>query len=152
MTHHDDSGARARLSRGLHTIEGQHRKLREVQEELDRALAKGHGSQAAMWLNRLEASLTAHFEVEESLVFPVVSELDAASATSVGQLTQEHGVVLEKLQILSSASVESLRADLPLLRELLAAHESLEEDVVLRVLGNGDKRPAVRAERGPAGH
>ena len=130
----EPSGARARIDRALRTMEGQHVRLHELHAELDRALERGGASGVHEWLGRLQSALRAHFELEESAVFPALADLDQSASDGVHKLAGEHREVLSSLEGLLAKPRESVAASLPELRRVLAAHESDEERIVRSVL------------------
>ena len=138
------AGLRSRLRRAVQRVEEQHRALREVAAELDRALASGPREAVDGWLTRMRDGLAAHFELEEEVVFPAFHGLDPATLPEIEQLERDHGRFLDRLDSLLArepGATALASADLKGLRERLAAHELREEHLLTRAL----------AEEGQAG-
>lgn len=127
------SGLRRRLRRTLQRVGEQHRSLREIAVELDRALASGSRESVDAWLTRMRDGLAAHFELEEKVVFPALHGLDPTTLSELEQLERDHGRFLALL--VRELSEKALApAHLKGLRERLGAHEQREEHLLARTL------------------
>jgi hemerythrin superfamily protein len=142
--HQGSSGTRARIDRALRTMEGQHVRLHEFYVELDQALLRSETSAAKTWLTRLISALQAHFELEETIVFPALSELDPKASAVVARLQKQHRSVISELETLLEASHETLNDAVPELRRNLASHESDEESIVRLVLSGESTGPTPK--------
>ena len=131
------AGLRSRLRRALQRVGEQHRSLREIAVELDRALASGSRESVDAWLTRMRDGLTAHFELEEKVLFPALHGLDPATLPEIEQLERDHGRFLDGLGGLLGRELSESRlapAHLKGLRERLAAHELREEHLLATAL------------------
>lgn len=131
------AGLRSRLRRVVQRVEDQHRALREIAVELDRALASGSRELAHAWLTRMRDALRAHFELEEEVVFPALHGLDPDTLSEIEQLERDHGRFLERLRALLAGepgATPLTPADVKGLRERLAAHELREEHLLEQAL------------------
>jgi iron-sulfur cluster repair protein YtfE (RIC family) len=134
------AGLLRRLRRALKRVEEQHRALREVAIELDRAVASGSRESVDAWLTRMRDGLVAHFQLEEEVVFPALHGLDPEALAEIQQLERDHGRFLAKLAALIGRTPDSSALaprDLKGMRERLAAHEMREEHLLARALGDG---------------
>jgi hypothetical protein len=132
------AGLRSRLRRAVQRVEEQHRALREVAGALDRAFAAGSREEVDGWLTRMRDGLTAHFELEEEVVFPALHGLDPATRAEIAQLERDHGRFVAKLDALLARAPDGAAlaaANLKGLRERLAAHELREEHLLAQALG-----------------
>ena len=130
----ESRGVRVRIDRALRTMEGQHRRLQEIHAELDLSVRRGDAKEVEAWIDRLHSALRAHFEIEESVVFPALAELEPDSADRVGRLASEHGSILATLEALVGAPAVERGGALGELQRRLATHESDEESVVRQAL------------------
>jgi Hemerythrin HHE cation binding domain len=131
------AGLRSRLRRAVQRVGEQHRSLREIAVELDRALPSGSRESVDVWLTRMRDGLAAHFELEEKVLFPALHGLDPATMPEIEQLERDHGRFLDGLGALLGRELsESALAPAHLkgLRERLAAHELREEHLLARAL------------------
>jgi hypothetical protein len=131
------AGLRSRLRRAQQRVGKQHRSLREIAVELDRALVSGSSESVDAWLARMRDGLAAHFELEEKVLFPALHGLDPARLPELEQLERDHGRFLDDLgALLGRERSESAPAPAHLkgLRERLAAHELREERLLARAL------------------
>ena len=128
------TGLRHRLERSLHRIEEQHRQLREIGDELDRAVAVGSPGEIETWLSRFHLALRSHFDLEERSVFPAIHGLDESAEAQLSELEREHRDFLRALEALltdgGGGSPSTLIDALAALREKLRAHEQREETLV----------------------
>jgi hypothetical protein len=131
------AGLRSRLRRALQRVGEQHRSLREIAVELDRALPSGSRELVDVWLTRMHDGLAAHFELEEKVLFPALHGLDPATLPEIEQLERDHGRFLADSGALLGREL-SQSAFAPAhpkgLRERLAAHELREELLLARAL------------------
>jgi hypothetical protein len=131
------AGLRSRLRRALQRVGEQHRSLREIGVELDRALASGSREPVDAWLTRMRDGLAAHFELEEKVLFPALHGLDPAMLPEIEQLERDHGRFLDALGPLLGRELSESPlspAHLKGLRERLAAHELREEHLLAKAL------------------
>jgi hypothetical protein len=131
------TGLRHRLERSLHRMEEQHLLLREIGDQLDGAVAKGVQDEVETWLSRFADALRAHFDLEETVVFPALHGMLEPARDDLARLESEHGVFLERLGELlgSGGSAGATLIDaLGSLREGLRDHERLEEKLISRAL------------------
>lgn len=131
------AGLRSRLRRALQRVGEQHRSLREIAVELDRALLSGSRESVDVWLTRMREGLTAHFELEEKVLFPALHGLDPATMPEIEQLERDHGLFLDGWGALLGRELSESAlapAHLKALRERLAAHELREERLLARAL------------------
>ena len=131
------AGLRSRLRRAMQRVEEQHRALREIAVQLDAALASGSRESADAGLTRMRDGLSAHFELEEEVVFPALHGLDPSTLPEIEQLERDHVRFLDGLGALLGRELSESAlalADLKGLRERLAAHELREEHLLARAL------------------
>jgi len=131
------AGVRRPLRRALQRVEEQHRSLREIAVELDRALPSGSRESVELWLTRMRDGLAAHFELEEKVVFPALHGLDPATMREIEQLERDHRRFLDGWGALLGREPSDgaiAPANLKELLELLAAHEVREEQLLARAL------------------
>jgi hypothetical protein len=131
------AGLRSRLRRALQRVAEQHRSLREIAVELDRALPSGSRESVDVWLTRMRDGLAAHFELEEKVLFPALHGLDPATMPEIEQLERDHGRFLDGWGALLGRELSKSAlapAHLKGLRERLAAHELREEHLLARAL------------------
>lgn len=137
------TGLRHRLQRALRRVEEQHRHLRAIQDEIDRAVS-GEASEISDWVARLRDALRAHFDLEEQVVFPALHGLVPALRQELERLEREHGNFLGMLDDLVDGR-ELRAAVLRALREQLALHERQEE----RVMKQGLAGPEAPDDQAP---
>lgn len=132
------TGLRHRLERSLHRVEEQHQLLREVADQLDRAVASGAHADIERWLTRFVEALRSHFDLEETVVFPALHGLSESVRQDLEQLERDHGVFLMRvhgmLQGEASGGAQTLIDALGALRERLQSHERIEEGLIQRAL------------------
>ena len=134
------TGLRSRLRRALQRVEHQHQQIREVGEQLERAIASGSPDELATSVERLREALRAHFDLEEDVLFPAVHGLMPQTQPELFQLERDHGAFLEVLHGLLAPdagppSAEELRD----LRARLAEHERHEERMMTQALEEADQ-------------
>jgi len=124
-------------------MEGQHLHLRPLLAELDEAVRAGAASEIGDRLTRLHGALSAHFELEESVLFPALRGLSPHSLRDLTQLAEEHAAFLAELLHLAGTDGASQRADaIPRLRVALAEHEKREERLLETFVSIGDAHGA----------
>jgi len=128
VDHALETGLRHRLRRALRRMESQHLHLRSLLGELDTALRDGAHAELPERLTRLRLALAAHFEVEDSVLFPALHGLSPHSQQDLEALSNEHGAFLDELLALASALDTARSAEsFSRLRASLAEHERREE-------------------------
>jgi iron-sulfur cluster repair protein YtfE (RIC family) len=70
-------------------MEGQHLHLRPVLAELDFAIRAGADGEIPEQLTRLHHALGAHFEIEESVLFPALHGLSPHTKSDLTKLVDE---------------------------------------------------------------
>jgi hemerythrin-like domain-containing protein len=135
------TGLAHRLRRTEKQIVEQHRHIREIGRELDQAAEKGRSADVRTWLHRLEEALSAHFELEEDVVFPALHGLAPSQGDALEGLVREHGELLVTLRHVREATSEAEQGDvsdeLPALRDRLGDHERREEALVKAAMSRG---------------
>lgn len=134
------TGLRRRLRRSIQRVEEQHRRMRQIGVELDRALASGGPNAAEAWIARLRDALSAHFDLEEDVIFPALHGLIPTTRPELVQLERDHGAFLEVMAglLTHESSAPPLLEDLMALRARLDAHEQHEERLMDQVLSESD--------------
>jgi iron-sulfur cluster repair protein YtfE (RIC family) len=134
------TGLEHRLRRTERRIVEQHRHIRELTVELDRAAEAGRSAEVRTWLHRLEEALRAHFELEEDVVFPALHGMEPSQVAALERLVREHGEMLEQLRRVRDATSEAEQGTvsdgLPALRSQLSDHERREEALVKAVMSS----------------
>jgi hypothetical protein len=132
-----DTGLQHRVKRLAHQIADQHRQLSVLRGEVETAFDRGAGREAAVALGRFEAALAAHFELEQSLLFPALHGLSPGDAGELEVLEREHAGWLAALRGLASAvegaGASGSRAGFASLLDGLRDHEAREERIVARI-------------------
>ena len=135
------TGLAHRLRRTEKQIVDQHRHIREIGRELDQAAEKGRSAEVRTWLHRLEEALSAHFELEEDVVFPALHGLAPSQGDALEGLVREHGELLVTLRHVRETTSEAEQGDvsdeLPALRARLGDHERREEALVKAAMSRG---------------
>ena len=138
-----ETGLRHRLRRALRRMEGQHLHLRPLFAELDEALRAGVVAELGERLTQVHGALSAHFELEESVLFPALHGLSPRSLGDLTRLAEEHGAFLAELLHLAGPAGASQRVDaIPRLRAALAEHEKREEHLLESFVSVGDAHGA----------
>jgi hypothetical protein len=99
-----ETGLRHRLRRALRQTAHQHEHLRALDGRIEDALERGAVDAVRAAVERLQAALAAHFELEDAVIFPAFHGLAQHSARELNALAREHRRYL--------AELESLRAQL----------------------------------------
>lgn len=132
------TGLRHRLRRAHAQIGEQHRALGKVARELEAALEARSPARTAEWLERFSEALRAHFDLEDSVLFPALHGLTEDTSSELQRLSEEHALFLETLERVLASLRGGSTADpsptLVALRERLAEHERQEERLLVRVL------------------
>ena len=130
------TGLEHRLRRAVRQIGEQHRHLRQLDAEFDRAVRESALDALSTWLERYAEALRAHFALEEEVIFPALHGLDTARATAISRLELDHGHLLETLDLMRGPDgPERLPVELPRLRERLRDHERREEELMETLIG-----------------
>ena len=116
----------------------QHHDALAVGVFIQRGLRDGAGPRTAERLRRQaldvwNLELSGHFEVEETVLFPVAREAVSQPET-VDRLLREHDGIREAFSALEHAGSGELESRLRVLRERLVAHIRFEERVVFEAL------------------
>jgi iron-sulfur cluster repair protein YtfE (RIC family) len=93
-----ETGLRHRLRRALRQMVQQHERLRALHRRLDDALERGAVDAVHAAAERLHAALTAHFELEDAVIFPAFHGLAQRSAHELNTLAREHRHYLAELE------------------------------------------------------
>jgi len=93
----DEAELRDRLKRAASQIQGQHRRLEPLFEQLSRALANGVSRDAQTEGFRLDGAIRAHFLLEEKIVFPAIRGLCSQSEAEFDALVEDHRVLGDAL-------------------------------------------------------
>ena len=122
---------RDRLKRAADQIQGQHRRLEPLFEQLSSALASGVSRDAQTAAFRLDGAIRAHFQLEEKIVFPAIRGLCSQNDTGLEALVEDHrgfGVALQAIidQILG-AQLDLAAQALEKFWLAIKDHESREE-------------------------
>jgi hypothetical protein len=135
---------RDRLKRAAGQIQGQHRRLEPLFEDLSSALARGTSRDAQTAAFRLEGAIRAHFLLEEKIIFPEIRGLHLQNDAELEALTKDHRGLSVALQAVID---EILEAQLDLAAQSLEKywlavrdHETREE----AFLNTLDSAPAER--------
>jgi hypothetical protein len=143
VDHALETGLRHRLRRALRRMEGQHLHLRPLLAEIDDAVRAGALAEIGERLTRLRDALSAHFELEESVLFPALHGLSPGSARDLTQLAEEHRAFLSELLHLAGGDGRARSAEaISRLRSALAAHEKREERLLASFVSVGDAHSA----------
>ena len=136
-----ETGLQHRIKRLVHQISEQHQRLNALRSEAEAALERGAGPAAAVALQRFEAALTAHFELEQSRFFPALHGLSPGDAGGLEALEREHGGFLSELRRLETAvegaQAAGARAGFTRLLDELREHEAREERLVAQISQGG---------------
>jgi hypothetical protein len=139
MDHALETGLRHRLRRALRRMEGQHLHLRPLLDELDEAVRAGAVAEIGERLTRLRDALSAHFELEESVLFPALHGLSPRSTGDLTRLVQEHRAFLAELLHLAGPDAGGQSAEaISRLRSALVEHETREERLLASFVSVGD--------------
>jgi hemerythrin len=126
---------RIRLQQSLRRTRSQHRNLREIYAELDRALDSREEREVGFWIERLCDALLAHFALEQKVLFPTLVQLIPSARPIVAELKAEHIVFIENLRRRTARSqLEDAVRALSEVRDRLDAHEAAEEELITQAL------------------
>ncbi len=141
MVHGEQPGLRLRLAHEARRIASQHAYLDEVESRTLRVLELHEAPAKSEALRDFQASLDAHFTLEEDVHFPALHGLDGSLTREIEALKLDHRQFREALERIAAqaracASSDQLAALLGAFRTLVAAlheHERREEALFARV-------------------
>ena len=126
-----EAGLRHRLRRALQQIEAQHRHLKPIYRELVQVVAGRRSGSEREWFAKYADALTAHFDLEEEMVFPAVHGLDAGASREIAMLSRDHSTLLARLKSFEpSLSGPEAGTLLEAFAATLCEHEEREEKLV----------------------
>jgi iron-sulfur cluster repair protein YtfE (RIC family) len=140
VTQSDQPGLRLRLVHEARRIASQHRYLDALEEATLRGFERGDRAEMQQALQSFQASLDAHFALEEQVHFPALHGLRPDFQSELGELIREHLRFREDLArieaSLGALEAEGAAADLlAAFRDLatrLRRHEEREEHLLAR--------------------
>ena len=130
-----ETGLRHRLRRALRRMEQQHLHLRPLLAEVENAASDGARAPLHPPLLRFCDSLRAHFELEDSVLFPALHGLSPPSQKEIDRLSDEHGFFLSQLRGMLESTLACDAEAFARLRAALAEHERREEQLLESILG-----------------
>ena len=123
-----------RVRRSARRLADQHRHLRELIPEFERAVELEDSDALRSMISRFMVGVVAHFNLEEDVFFPALHGLRSDQTTALDRLSREHHGFLRRLtelrELLTAATVEAFAQDFRKLLTDLGAHEKLEEQLV----------------------
>jgi iron-sulfur cluster repair protein YtfE (RIC family) len=129
-----ETGLRHRLRRALRQTAQQHQHLRTLHRRLDDAIGQGAVEAVRAAAERLHAALNAHFELEDSVIFPAVHGLEHGSAHDLNELAREHREYLRELERLrvelDAAGIAAFEDAYRAFRSAIGNHEQREESLL----------------------
>jgi hypothetical protein len=140
VTQPDQPGLRLRLAHEARRIASQHSYLDALEETTLRAFERGDPGEMQQVLNGFQASLDAHFSLEEQVHFPALHGLHPEFQSELDELIREHVRFREELDRIdaslgaiggNAAAAEILAA----FRDVVASlrrHEEREERLLSR--------------------
>jgi hemerythrin superfamily protein len=132
-------GLRKRIDHEATGIAHQHRLLRELFDELAKALDDGSRPRCQKLVSRLRSAVRAHFLLEEDVVFPALRGLRPEVGPQVEALSDGHEQLWSELERLESsmeeANLDETATQFASLRQNLGSHEAAEE----ALLSGGEK-------------
>ena len=148
-----ETGLRHRLRRALRQTAQQHEHLRVLHHRLDDAPERGAVDAVRAAAERLHAALTAHFELEDAVIFPAFHGLAQRSAHDLNALAREHRRYLAELERMrarlgAAALVQFASAYRPF-SAAVGDHERREEALLSSLEGAADS-PAQADEALPS--
>lgn len=127
------TGLRYRLRRASRQIAEQHRDMKELVSELERALGEERADQLKDVLLRFRAAMDAHFALEEGVFFPALHGLHPEQRSELEELSLQHqsfGAEIRRMaELLDDDSLERFASAFHELVEGLIMHERREEGV-----------------------
>ena len=145
-----ETGLRHRLRRALRQTAQQHEHLRVLHRRLDDAFERGAVAAVRAAAERLHAALTAHFELEDAVIFPAFHGLAQRSAHDLNALAREHRRYLAELERLraqlGTAALATLADAYRALSAAVGDHEQREEALLSSLEAAADS-PARAGER-----
>ncbi len=131
-------GLRLRVKRLAQQIAEQHRQLDALRREVSAALESGARADARPALERFTLALAAHFELEQSVLFPALHGLSPARTPELEALEAEHARFLAELRRvaaeLATAPADASERELLQCLADLRDHEQREERLVGAVM------------------
>jgi iron-sulfur cluster repair protein YtfE (RIC family) len=140
VTQSDQPGLRLRLAHEARRIASQHSYLDALEETTLRAFERGDPGEMRHVLNAFQASLDAHFDLEEHVHFPALHGLRPEFQPELDELIREHVRFREELHRIE-ASLRAIGSDgaaagiLAAFRDVAARlrrHEEREEHLLAR--------------------
>ena len=146
------TGLQHRIDRAVHQMESQHRHLRELGDQIDRAVAAGHDAEIERWLQRFRDALRSHFELEETVLFPAVHGLAPEALGRLHGLEADHKNLIAAIDpLIQAPAVPGAETRIDVLgrvRSRLHAHERREEALVHGALASARQvSPSPRRSR-----
>jgi iron-sulfur cluster repair protein YtfE (RIC family) len=137
-----ETGLRHRLRRALRQMVQQHEHLRALHRRLDDALERGAVDAVHAAAERLHAALTAHFELEDAVIFPAIHGLAQRSVHDLNALAREHRRFLAELERLreqlDAAALVQFASAYRAFSAAVGDHERREEALLSSLEGAAD--------------
>ena len=107
----------------------EHRLVSAIIEKIERACDEERFDEARQAFEVMKQKLSAHAEAEEKVVYPMWKELSEELAELLGEADEEHKLVKDKLEELSSLDARdpTWKAKLTVLKDLVEHHVEEEE-------------------------
>lgn len=148
-----ETGLRHRLRRALRQMAQQHERLRTLHRRLDDALEQGAIDTVHAAAERLQAALSAHFDLEDAVIFPAFHGLDQRSVHVLNALAREHRRFLaqfERLRTkLDAATLVEFASAYRAFSAAISDHEQREEALLASLDDAADA--VARVDEAPPG-
>lgn len=126
-----------RVRRSARRLADQHRHLRELIPEFERAVELADSAALRSMISRYRVGVVAHFNLEDQVFFPALHGLRSDQTPALDRLSREHEGFLRRLtelrELLTAATVEAFAEGFRKLLTDLGAHEKQEEQLVREV-------------------
>jgi iron-sulfur cluster repair protein YtfE (RIC family) len=127
-------GLRHRVRRLAQQTAEQHRHLDALRREVSAGFERGALTEARQALERFAAALAAHFELEQTVIFPALHGLSPSRTQELEALEREHADYLSELRRvlagIESAPAEASGRAFQRFIDGLGGHERREERLV----------------------
>lgn len=137
----EQPGLEKRMGREARRISSQHQQLDALFGLVEGALERGDAREAEASLTRFGDALEAHFSLEDSLYFPALHGMRPEFGAELDALSREHVELLRELEAVQRRLRDGVSGDcaanLDAFAERIARHESVEEELITRIRGEG---------------
>jgi chromosome segregation ATPase len=137
----NEIGLRHRLKRLAQQIADQHRQLDGLRKEVSAALEREARADSRHALKRFRALLSAHFDLEQSVIFPALHGLAPGKTQELEAIEREHAgflAALHRIQAaIETAPAESFARAFEHCLSDLRSHEQREERLVGEISERG---------------